>query len=211
MDIITFGSRVRHEHRSKRRAGWRTVSLFYQAIRIIKEMSCATNGRYREWICWENVVGPSVQTGLDFKTVLEAVIRIIEPGPGALPEKNRWPLRRPIHGRAMEHLLTALSMRNIGESPSEDAGLPCRRSCRPVCRTVLFGSEGLSGYSAEGCRLWKKSCQRYCVCIGAQASMTTTEDLTACERHSVSTVDEYRQNGIVLNDQGGGRMGISRK
>ena len=40
-----------------RRAGLdgRQSSLFYEAIRIIKEMRCATDGKYPRWICWENV------------------------------------------------------------------------------------------------------------------------------------------------------------
>ena len=68
-------------------------SLFYQAIRIIKEMRCATNGRYPRWICWENVVGAfSSNRGFDFKAVLEAVIGIIEPGAEVpMSEKDRWP------------------------------------------------------------------------------------------------------------------------
>lgn len=67
--------------------------LFYQAIRIIKEMRCATNGKYPRYIVWENVPGAfSSNSGEDFKAVLEAVIGIVEPDTEVpMPEKNRWP------------------------------------------------------------------------------------------------------------------------
>ena len=95
VDIITFGSPCTDMSIAGKRAGLDGAqsSLFYQAIRIIKEMRCATNGRYPRWICWENVVGAfSSNRGLDFKAVLEAVIGIIEPGAEVpMPEKDRWP------------------------------------------------------------------------------------------------------------------------
>ena len=57
VDIITFGSPCTDMSIAGKRAGLEGAqsSLFYQAIRIIKEMRCATNGRYPRWICWENV------------------------------------------------------------------------------------------------------------------------------------------------------------
>ena len=95
VDIITFGSPCTDMSIAGKRAGLEGAqsSLFYQAIRIIKEMRCATNGRYPRWVCWENVVGAfSSNQGFDFKAVLDAVIGIAEPGASVpMPEKNRWP------------------------------------------------------------------------------------------------------------------------
>ena len=95
VDIITFGSPCTDMSIAGRRAGLegRQSSLFYQAIRIIKEMRCATNGRHPRWICWENVVGAfSSNQGRDFKAVLDAIIGIAEPGAKVpMPEKDRWP------------------------------------------------------------------------------------------------------------------------
>ena len=94
VDIITFGSPCTDMSIAGKRAGLDGAqsSLFYQAIRIIKEMRCATNGRYPRWVCWENVVGAfSSNQGFDFKAVLDAVIGIVEPGASVpMPEKNRW-------------------------------------------------------------------------------------------------------------------------
>src|SRR5699024_4588655 len=82
VDIITFGSPCQDMSIAGRRSGLdgNRSSLFYEAIRIIKEMRCATNGKYPRWICWENVPGAfSSNGGFDFKAVLEAVISVVEP------------------------------------------------------------------------------------------------------------------------------------
>ena len=95
VDIICFGSPCTDMSVAGRRAGLdgKQSVLFYQAIRIITEMRCATNGKYPRWICWENVPGAfSSNAGQDFKAVLEAVIGIVEPDAQVpMPEKDRWP------------------------------------------------------------------------------------------------------------------------
>ena len=94
-DSICFGSPCTDMAVAGRRAGLdgKQSVLFYQAIRIIKEMRCATNGQYPRWICWENVPGAfSSNSGHDFQAVLEAVIGLVEPDAQVpMPEKNRWP------------------------------------------------------------------------------------------------------------------------
>ncbi len=59
VDIITFGSPCTDISIAGKRAGLggKQSSLFFQAIRIIKEMRCATDGRYPRFIVWENVPG----------------------------------------------------------------------------------------------------------------------------------------------------------
>ena len=66
VDIITFGSPCTDMSVAGRRAGLEGQQsvLFYQAIRIIKEMRCATNGKYPRYIVWENVPAPSPQTAV---------------------------------------------------------------------------------------------------------------------------------------------------
>ena len=61
VDIITFGSPCQDMSIAGKRSGLdgERSGLFYQAIRIIKEMRCATNGKYPRYIVWENV--PYVQ------------------------------------------------------------------------------------------------------------------------------------------------------
>ena len=67
-----------YEHRRKRTGlnGSRS-SLFHEAIRIIREMRCASNGKYPRYIVWENVPGAfSSNGGEDFRCVLEAICSV---------------------------------------------------------------------------------------------------------------------------------------
>ncbi len=96
VDIITFGSPCQDLPIAGKRAGIHDgdrSNLFFQAIRIIREMRDATNGRYLRYCVWENVPGAfSSHGGDDFKAVLEAVIGIKEEGIEVpSPENHRWP------------------------------------------------------------------------------------------------------------------------
>ena len=69
-------------------------SLFFQAIRIIKEMREATHGEKPRYIVFENVSGIFTSNGGDdFKAVLEAIVGITEEKapPVPSPEQGRWP------------------------------------------------------------------------------------------------------------------------
>lgn len=73
--IITFGSPCQNLSMIGQREGLtgEKSSLFHHAIRIIKEMRCATNGKYPVIAVWENVRGAfSSNNRLDFRAVLES-------------------------------------------------------------------------------------------------------------------------------------------
>ena len=73
VDVITFGSPCQDLSVAGRRNGLDGArsSLFFEAVRIIKEMRKATNGMYPKWAVWENVPGAlSSNDGQDFRTVL---------------------------------------------------------------------------------------------------------------------------------------------
>ena len=57
--IITFGSPCQNLSKIGKREGLAgsKSGLFFQAIRIIEEMRCATNGLYPVIAVWENVMG----------------------------------------------------------------------------------------------------------------------------------------------------------
>ena len=87
VDIITFGSPCQDMSIAGKRSGLdgSRSSLFYEAIRIVKEMRCATNGEKPRFIIWENVPGAfSSNKGADFKAVLESVIGVAESSPRCL-------------------------------------------------------------------------------------------------------------------------------
>lgn len=103
VDIITFGSPCQDLSVAGKRAGLKHEAngdeettrsgLFMEAVRIIKEMRKATNGEYPTFAIWENVPGAfSSNKGEDFRTVLEELIKIVEPTAvmPAVP-KNGWP------------------------------------------------------------------------------------------------------------------------
>ncbi len=161
VDIITFGSPCQDMSVAGRRDGLdgERSSLFYEAVRIIKEMRCATDGKYPRWICWENVPGAfSSNKGEDFKAVLEAVIGIAEPNAEVpMPEKARWPYADLYMGDGWSVAYRTLD--------AQYWGVPQRRRriylvadlAGGGAGKILFESEGLSGYSAEGFRSWQRA------------------------------------------------------
>ena len=187
VDIITFGSPCTDMSVAGRRAGLEGQQsvLFYQAIRIIKEMRCATNGRYPRYCVWENVPGAfSSNGGEDFKAVLEAVINVAEPEAQVpMPEKNRWPYADCYMGDGWSVAYRVLD--------AQFWGVPQRRKriylvadfAGRSAFDILFKSEGLSGYSAEGFRAWQRTAGSAADCAGT--------------------------SGICLNDQGGQRMDVT--
>ena len=190
VDIITFGSPCTDMSIAGKRSGLdgQQSVLFYQAIRIIKEMRCATNGKYPRFICWENVPGAfSSNKGEDFKAVLDAVIGVVEPDAQVpMPEKNLWPYADIYMGDGW-----SLAYRTLD---AQYWGVPQRRKriflvadfAADSAGQILFESEGLSGYSAESFRSWQRTAGSAAACAGAAG-------------------------GICLNDQGGIRMEVSHE
>jgi DNA (cytosine-5)-methyltransferase 1 len=95
VDIISFGSPCQDLSITGRRAGLegKRSSLFLQALRVIKEMRIATNGKYPARIVWENVPGAfSSNKGRDFYKVIKEICKIAEPDISIprLAKKYRW-------------------------------------------------------------------------------------------------------------------------
>ena len=188
VDIITFGSPCTDMSVAGKRAGLdgRQSCLFYQAIRIVKEMRCATDGKYPRFIVWENVPGAfSSNKGEDFKAVLEAVCSVKDESisvPG--PPKGKWANAGTVVGDGF-----SLAWRVLD---AQFWGIPQRRKriylvadfAGGSAGKVLFESEGVSGYSAEGFRAWQGA-------AGGAADRAGTA------------------GGICLNDQGGQRMDVT--
>ena len=222
VDIICFGSPCTDMSVAGRRAGLdgKQSVLFYQAIRIIKEMRCATNGKYPRWICWENVPGAfSSNGGLDFKAVLDSVIGIVEEDASVpFPEKG-WPQADTYMGEGWSVAYRVLD--------AQYWGVPQRRKriflvgdlTGQCAGEVLFKSEGLSGYSPQSLRAWQRAArsaengtgatgrQAASAFDGYNASLTGDVSSTLGVNCGMST----GRNGVVLNDQGGSRMDITHE
>ena len=186
VDIITFGSPCQDMSVAGKRSGLdgERSSLFYEAIRIVKEMRCATNGRYPRYIVWENVPGAfSSNKGEDFKAVLEAVCSVKD-GKADIPRYEKWPGAGEI---VADHYSVAWRVLD-----AQYWGVPQRRKriflvadlAGTSAGQILFESEGVSGYSAEGFRAWQRAAGGAAPCAGAAS-------------------------GVCLNDQGGSCMDIS--
>jgi DNA (cytosine-5)-methyltransferase 1 len=92
VDIITFGSPCQDMSVAGKRDGLdgERSSLFYDAIRIVKEMRCATDGKYPRYIVWENVPGAfSSNKGEDFRCVLESICHIKDEIL-SVPKADKW-------------------------------------------------------------------------------------------------------------------------
>lgn len=95
VDVITFGSPCQDLSVAGKQTGihdGKRSSLFFEAVRIIREMRGATNGKYPRFAVWENVPGAfSSNKGSDFRAVLQALCEIADTD-AAVPEppKGKW-------------------------------------------------------------------------------------------------------------------------
>jgi len=186
VDIITFGSPCTDMSVAGKRAGLdgEQSVLFYEAIRIVKEMRCKTNGQYPRFIVWENVPGAfSSNKGEDFRAVLESITGIKDETI-SIPKPNKWLSAGEIVGEDY-----SIAWRTID---AQYWGVPQRRKriylvadfTGRSAGKILFESEGLSGYSSQSIKPWKGT--------STNIKGGTGETGTIC-----------------LNDQGGNRMDVT--
>lgn len=215
VDIITFGSPCQDMSVAGRRAGLdgSRSNLFYEAVRIAKEMREATNGRYPTWLCWENVPGAfSSNSGSDFKAVLDEIRKIKDPEADT-PRPAKWPNAGCV--LADDH---SVSWRVFD---AQYWGVPQRRKriylvadlAGQRAGKVLFESEGVSGYTPQGFRSWQGSAGT--AEEGAHPSGIGTDGYngaidTVAATLGVNCGMSTGRNGVmVLNDQGGQFMDVS--
>ena len=216
VDIITFGSPCQDMSVAGRRAGLdgSRSNLFYEAVRIAKEMREATNGRYPTWLCWENVPGAfSSNAGADFKAVLDEIRKIKDPEADT-PRPARWPNAGCI--LADDH---SIAWRVFD---AQYWGVPQRRKriylvadlAGQRAGKVLFESEGLSGYTPQGFRSWQGSAGT--AEEGAHPAGVGTDGYNGAIADVAATLGvncgmSTGRNGVlVLNDQGGQFMDVSK-
>ena len=186
VDIITFGSPCQDLSIAGKRDGLdgKRSSLFYEAVRIVKEMRCATDGKKPRYIVWENVLGAfSSNKGEDFRCVLEGICHI-EDETISIPKTDKWKQAGSIVG---DHF--SLAWRVLD---AQYWGVPQRRKriflvadfAGGGAGEILFKSEGLSGYSKESIRSWQGTASYIADSAGEAGT-------------------------ICLNDQGGNRMDVT--
>ena len=161
VDVITFGSPCQDLSVAGKRAGLKHTEngddettrsgLFMEAVRIIKEMRKATNGEYPRYAIWENVPGAfSSNKGLDFRVVLEELIRIAEPT-AVMPEvpKAGWPYADVYCGDGWSLAYRVFDAQLWGV-PQRRRRIYLVADFRGQCAgKISFEREGLRGYLAE--------------------------------------------------------------
>ena len=168
VDIITFGSPCQDMSVAGKRIGLNgsRSGLFYEAIRIVKEMRCKTNGRYPRYIVWENVSGAfSSNKGEDFRVVLEEICKIKDECV-SVPKPAKWQNAGKIVGDDY-----SISWRQFD---AQFWGVPQRRKRIYLVADlagwsagkILFESEGVSGYSAQSFRSWKETANSITESVG---------------------------------------------
>ena len=162
VDIITFGSPCQNLSIAGNREGLdgKRSGLFFEALRVIKEMREKTNGEYPKIAVWENVCGAFTSNkGEDFRTVLEGLCRLKEPDVH-IPKAEKWKNAGVILGADY-----SLAWRVLD---AQYWGVPQRRKriylvadfTSGSAGKILFESEGLSGYSAQSFATWQKTAGR---------------------------------------------------
>ena len=156
VDVVTFGSPCQDLSIAGKREGLGggRSGLFFEAVRIIREMREATDGKYPRWAVWENVPGAlSSHDGEDFRQVLESLIRIKDPGADVpLPAAGRWLPAGEIMGDGH-----SLAWRVLDAAQGWGVAQRRKRVFAVLdldggrAGQVLFESEGVSGYTPPGC------------------------------------------------------------
>ncbi|WBW49430.1 DNA (cytosine-5-)-methyltransferase [Peptoniphilus equinus] len=186
VDIITFGSPCQDMSIAGKRAGLdgSRSHLFYEAIRIIKEMRKKTNGTKPRYIVWENVPGAfSSNKGDDFEKVLKEIASIKGHKIDAT-RPNKWQKAGLIMADDFSIAWRVLD--------AQYWGVPQRRRRIYLvadfngtsAEEILFKSEGLPGNFGESQKAWKETAGYFGTGIKTASGI------------------------ICLNDQGGQRMDV---
>ncbi|ESE29879.1 DNA (cytosine-5-)-methyltransferase [Eubacterium brachy ATCC 33089] len=183
VDIITFGSPCQDMSIAGRRDGLNgnRSSLFYEAIRVIKEMREKTNGQKPRYIIWENVTGAfSSNKGEDYRRVLEEITKIKEPELSIPKPDGKWRKAGVIMGDNL-----SIAWRTVD---AQYWGVPQRRK-----RIYLIAD--FAGQSAREILFEQESMQR-----DSDKSRKTKKTDTANIKGST---EKSSKIAICINDQGG--------
>ena len=186
VDIITFGSPCQDMSIAGKRSGLdgSRSSLFYEAVRIIKEMRCATDGKYPRFAVWENVPGAfSSNKGEDFRCVLESLCRVKDESV-SVPRCEKWTNAGEILADGFSLAWRVLDAQYWGV-PQRRKRIYLVADFDGECAgKVLFESESVSGYSAESFRAWQRAAAAAESGIGATSTKRLNEVAGFCTEHS---------------------------
>lgn len=162
VDIITFGSPCQDLSVAGKQAGiheGERSNLFFEAVRIIKEMRHATANEFPRYALWENVPGAfSSNGGDDFRAVIQALCSVCDEGVSVpRPADGVWKPAGFVLGDGY-----SLAWRTLD---AQYFGVPQRRrrvflvGCfgNEHAGQILFECEGLPWNSAQGREAWERA------------------------------------------------------
>ena len=235
VDVVTFGSPCQDLSIAGKREGLGggRSSLFFEAVRIIREMREATDGKYPRWAVWENVPGAfSSYDGEDFRAVLEETARVAEPDVSIpRPEAGTWKSAGRVLGGNFSIAWAVYDAEFFGVAQRRRRIFLVADLAGHSAAEILFEREGLPGYTAAKRRTWEDIAAaagiRRADAGGAEGG-AGNRGLTAYAANgrdevrpmygtatTITAHPSLRQETILLerevclNDQGGMRMDVS--
>ena len=213
VDVITGGSPCQdlsHANANRKGLEGERSGLFYEQIRIVKEMRDASRRTDKyirpRYMVWENVPGSlSSNNGKDFQAVLTEIARIVRPdAPDVpLPERGGWPRAGCLMGHGIDGQPFSIAWRI---HDAQFWGVAQRRRRVSVvgdfgglsAPEVLFERKGMYGGAPQK----------------QEKRETTSKDVgrssdSAIYGREVNNAVNTSDRSLVLNDQGGSQMDIS--
>ena len=213
VDIITFRSPCQDISIAGTRMGihkGERSSLFFEAIRIIREMRNATDNQYPRFAVWENVKGAfSSNHGADFRSVLQSFCNLGgECDSVPVPPKGKWAHAGCIVGDGYS---VAWRLYN-----AEHWGVPQRRERVYLIADfgserageILFEPEGCAGNSEPCGAPWKAFARGHAGSSGRGHSSWQDVKLYigATDAHAAITDGRHSPTLLARAGQGGGNV-----
>lgn len=161
VDIITFGSPCQDLSVAGKREGLKgeRSHLFFEAVRVIREMRDVTNGIYPTFAIWENVPGAlSSHGGRDFRAVLEALTEAEIP----MPHSGKWADAGMVRGNGREVAWRLLDAQYWGVPQRRKRIFLVADFGGQRASEILFECQGLPRNIAES----RKAGKEAAACIG---------------------------------------------
>jgi len=209
VDIITFGSPCQSLSISGKRHGIKHVAkgdktttrsgLFIEAIRIIKEMRCATHGKYPRFCIFENVPGTfSCDGGEAFRIILQEFINIVEPQ-ATVPQapKGGWPYADTYLGDGWSLAYRTFDAQYWGKTVIDRDSGALLQLGTPQRRRRLYAIADLTGGCAPGILFKRESLRR-----DIEESKSTWKGAPAAAERGAGTDDTKRNTFIKQSSAG---------
>lgn len=185
VDIITFGSPCQDMSVAGKRTGLdgERSNLFYEAVRIIKEMRCKTGGTHPRTIVWENVPGAfSSNKREDFRCVLEAIAKVKDETV-SIPKPAKWTNAGNVVGDGFSIAWRVLDAQYWGVPQRRRRIFLVADFAGECADQILFECESVPGDSSPR----------------SGSGQGTARSAEACTGATI----------LCLNDQGGNRMDVT--